>query len=120
MKFRTAKGAGSDLFGRHLDHLVEHTYGGVATRRAAAVECHPDAALLVNRQAVGTTGLGWDLCERTPPSQSGFAVVVEDVDALGWCIVVVGARAVRAPLEPVRDRDTFQNNVHGELGIQPV
>ena len=63
----TAKGAGSDLFGRHLDHLVEHTVEGVAPYRAAAVERHPNAALLVDRQAIRTAGLGWDLSERTPP-----------------------------------------------------
>jgi hypothetical protein len=58
----TAEGAGSDLFRRHPDHFVEYAVRGVALHRGALVERHPDAAFLVDRQAVRTTGLCWDLC----------------------------------------------------------
>src|SRR3712207_7415123 len=61
--------------------LFRSALGVVAPHRAAAVERHPHAAFLVDRQAVRSAGLGRDLCERTPPGQPGFTIVVEDVDA---------------------------------------
>jgi hypothetical protein len=47
---QTSRGASGDLFGRNLDHLVEHTVGGVAPHRCATVECHPDAAREKNKR----------------------------------------------------------------------
>src|SRR5215216_1546472 len=66
------------------------------------------------------TSLGRDLHERPPPGQSGVDVVVKDVGAVGWCVVVVGAGAVRAPLKPIRDGDVLQHRARGPVGIEPV
>ena len=77
--------------------------GRVAAHRAAVGERDPDAALRVDGQPVGP-GLRVSANGRRPV-RPGVAVVVEDVDAERRRVVVVGERAVRAPLEPVRDGD---------------
>ena len=77
---RAAERAGGDLPGRHLDHRVEHAVGGVAAHRAAVVERDPDAALRVDRQAVGPAA---SRVRRTGGAgQARVGVVVEDVDAV--------------------------------------
>jgi hypothetical protein len=55
-----------------LDHLVEHNLEGVTPHCAATVECRPDAALLVNGQAIGMAVLCGDFCERTSPVNPSF------------------------------------------------
>src|SRR6266545_7252757 len=84
--------ARGDVLGRHFEHGVDATTIVVATNAAPAVECDPDAALVVDGEPVGDAVILVDRDERPPLVEPPRRELeVEDVDAVLGRVDVVHA-----------------------------
>ena len=90
-----------------VDHRLESTIRAVSPDGAAVRQRHPDAALGVDREAVGTELASFD--EPARRGQARLAVVVEHIRAEGVRVVVVRAEPSglqASPLETVKPVNT--------------
>src|SRR3954447_23977046 len=73
----------------------------------------------VNGQPVGTATIR-NVDEGTAVAQRGLGVVVEDVDAVGRRVVVVGAGTIRAPPQSVGDGDVGEDGAYRKVRSELV
>src|SRR5437660_6021044 len=101
----TAEAARGDVLRRYFEHGVEAASFVVAMDAAPAVERHPDAALVVDREPVGDAITLVDRDERPPLLEPPRRELeVEDVDAVHGGVDVIHAGVVSRPPDSVRKR----------------